>query len=61
MHNRSEALTLDINDAMVTKSFVENARQEKLELEEKSLEYEAYLMDSIDEPILLSIHRRNCF
>ena len=54
MHNRSEALTLDINDAMVTKSFVENARQEKLELEEKSLEYEAYLMDSIDEPILLS-------
>lgn len=54
MQEESETLSLDIDDGKITKIMVDNAKETKNELEEKSLEHEEYLMDSIDEPLLLT-------
>ncbi len=54
MQEESETLSLDIDDGKITKIMVDNAKKTKNELEEKSLEHEEYLMDSIDEPLLLT-------
>lgn len=54
LRKESEELSLDIDDAKVTEILVVSKREEKKILEEESKEYEEYLMESIDEPLLLT-------
>ena len=54
MREESEMLSLDIDEAKITKTMVDDAKKTRDELSEKSLEHEEYLMESIDEPILLT-------